>query len=98
VMDGFAFLRELRGTAEGRGIPVVVLTSRDLTAEDRERLQGHVADVLSKGAYTRDALLREVRELVGRRATGPAPDGAGEAGACAGGRHDARVRWQRPRS
>jgi signal transduction histidine kinase/CheY-like chemotaxis protein len=68
VMDGFEFLRELRATPQGRAIPVVVLTARDLTPEDRQRLQGQVAHVLGKGAYSRDALLQEVRELVGARA------------------------------
>jgi len=47
---------------------VVVLTARDLTAEDCQRLQGQVAHVLGQGAYSRDALLQEVRELVGARA------------------------------
>jgi CheY-like chemotaxis protein len=34
VMDGFEFLRELRGTPDGRSIPVVVLTARELSAGD----------------------------------------------------------------
>ncbi len=68
VMDGFEFLRELRGTPDGRAIPVVVLTARDLTPEDRQRLQGQVAHVLSKGAYSREVLLQEVRELMTARA------------------------------
>jgi CheY-like chemotaxis protein len=68
VMDGFEFLRALRATPEGRALPVVVLTARDLTPEDRQRLHGQVAQVLGKGASSRDALLQEVRELI----TGPA--------------------------
>jgi CheY-like chemotaxis protein len=67
VMDGFEFLRELRATPEGRAIPVVVLTARDLTAEDQARLRGHVDQVLQKG-HTREALLQEVRDLVAARA------------------------------
>ena len=48
-----------------RAVPVVVVTARDLTAEDRARLSGSVERVLQKGAPgRRDALLREIRELV----------------------------------
>ncbi len=68
VMDGFAFLAELRRTPEGRAIPIVVLTARDLTPEDRQRLQGDVEHVVRKGAYSREELLREVRDLVAARA------------------------------
>jgi hypothetical protein len=56
-------------------IPVVVLTAKDLTAEDRERLNGRVERVLQKGAYTADVLLADVRRLVdaslGRRRETP---------------------------
>ncbi len=62
VMDGFAFLRELRNRSGCRDIPVVVLTARDLSASDRERLDG--ADrVLSKGQISLRDLAGEVRAL-----------------------------------
>jgi len=48
VMDGFAFLKELRDKPGCAGIPVVVLTALDLTAEDRRRLLG-VNQILNKG-------------------------------------------------
>jgi CheY-like chemotaxis protein len=63
-MDGFEFLAELRGRSEWRDIPVVVITAKELTGEDRERLNGSVERVLSKGAFTREELLARVRELV----------------------------------
>jgi CheY-like chemotaxis protein len=63
-MDGFEFARRLRDNPDWRDIPVVVLTAKDITDEDRTRLNGHVATVLQKGAYSRDALVRELRELV----------------------------------
>ena len=64
-MDGFELMEAMRREAGWAGIPVVVLTAKDLTAEDRERLNGRVERVLQKGAYTKDALLGEVRRLVG---------------------------------
>jgi GAF domain-containing protein/CheY-like chemotaxis protein len=63
-MDGFEFVAELRRHEGWRAIPVVVITARDLSREDRERLNGHVEKILQKGRYDRDRLLAEVRELV----------------------------------
>jgi CheY-like chemotaxis protein len=63
-MDGFAFMDELR-RREGWGtIPVVVVTAKDLTTEDRLRLNGYVHRILQKGAYDWQELLDEVRDLV----------------------------------
>lgn len=61
-MDGFTFLDALR--VEGSGfpdIPVVVLTAKDLTPEEREHLAGRVMDTLRKGAGQRDNLLEVIR-------------------------------------
>jgi signal transduction histidine kinase/CheY-like chemotaxis protein len=63
-MDGFEFVAALRRHEGWRAIPVVVITARDLSREDRERLNGHVEKILQKGTYDRDQLLAEVRELV----------------------------------
>ncbi len=62
VMDGFAFLHELRGRPGCGNIPVVVLTARDLDAEERRQLDG--ADrVLSKGQTNLRQLAGELRSL-----------------------------------
>jgi CheY-like chemotaxis protein len=63
-MDGFAFMAELGNNPEWRRIPVVVLTAKDLTDTDRERLNGYVERVLQKGSYNRQQLLEEVRRVV----------------------------------
>ncbi len=63
-MDGFAFVEELRRHPEWRAIPVVVVTAKDLMPEDRLRLNGYVEKILQKGAYDREALLAEIRDLV----------------------------------
>ncbi len=71
VMDGFAFLHELRGRPGCADIPVVVLTARDLDAEERRRLDG--ADrVLSKGQTNLRQLAGELRSLAPPH-DGPAP-------------------------
>ncbi|MEW6210166.1 MAG: response regulator [Acidobacteriota bacterium] len=63
-MDGFEVIGELEKREEWRGIPVVVITAKDISAEDRLRLDGHVEKILQKGAYSREQLLAEVREMV----------------------------------
>ena len=64
VMDGFDFLMEMRARPEWETIPVIVVTAKNLTDADRNMLSGKVAQVLEKGAYTRDELIRLVRNLV----------------------------------
>ena len=56
--------RQVRPPFAEYSIPVVVVTAKDLTAEEHARLSGQVAEVLRKGAYTRERLLSEVRERV----------------------------------
>jgi hypothetical protein len=67
-MDGFEFAEEVRRHEAWRAIPIVVLTAKDLTLEDRLRLNGYVEKILQKGAYSRDQLLGEVRDLVAKSA------------------------------
>jgi signal transduction histidine kinase/DNA-binding response OmpR family regulator len=63
-MDGFEFVAALRGHARWGALPIVVITAKDLTREDRDRLNGYVQKILQKGAHSREQLLAEVRELV----------------------------------
>jgi len=63
-MNGFEFLRQLRQRSDWKLIPVIVVTAKDLTAEERASLNGHVSRIIQKGAYGRDDLLEEVSRLV----------------------------------
>jgi PAS domain S-box-containing protein len=69
-MDGFDFSAELRKHAEWRSIPVIVITAKDLTPEDRNRLSGRVERVIRKQSYSFNYLLAEIQratETAGRR-------------------------------
>ncbi len=67
-MDGFEFLEALRTVEMWQAIPVVVITAKDLSAEDHRRLNGGVERVVHKGARgDADNLLAEVRDLVESR-------------------------------
>jgi PAS domain S-box-containing protein len=63
-MDGFEFLAALRKDPASAATPVVVLTSKDLTPDERSQLTGNVERILQKGAYSREALLSEVKSIV----------------------------------
>ena len=63
-MNGFEFLNEFRRHAEWRDIPVVIVTARDLTAEDRIRLTGGVEGIIPK--TERDEMLEELRGTLAR--------------------------------
>jgi PAS domain S-box-containing protein len=63
-MDGFEFSVEISRTAEWSRIPVVVLTAKDVTAEDRARLNGRVESVMQKGAFNKDELMAEIKRIV----------------------------------
>jgi CheY-like chemotaxis protein len=64
-MDGFSFVEALAASPAWAGVPVIVLTARELSAEERLRLQGHVSQVLQKGALNREELAREIRRAAG---------------------------------
>jgi len=59
-MDGFQFIHALRSRDEWRAIPVIVLTAKNLTFEEKRLLEGCVAKILQKGSLSREELLREV--------------------------------------
>ena len=63
-MDGFEFVEAVRLNEVWRSIPVVVITAKELTAEDRQRLDGGVAMILEKGAQSHQELLEQIREQI----------------------------------
>jgi CheY-like chemotaxis protein len=59
-MDGFEFLTEFRRRPEFRSVPVIVLTAKDLTAADHDRLNGSIETVIQKGSLGSEELLAEL--------------------------------------
>ncbi len=67
-MDGFQFTREVRAHPQWRDIPILVMTAKDINAEDRSRLDGKVSLILQKGACAREELLAEISTRIARTA------------------------------
>jgi CheY-like chemotaxis protein len=63
-MNGLDFLLELRKRAHCSMVPVVVMTERDISDADREKLHGQVENILQKGAHFRQEVLEQVKELM----------------------------------
>jgi two-component system, NtrC family, sensor kinase len=66
-MDGFAVVAALQKKADWRDIPVIVITSLDLDAKDRERLNAGVQLVLVKERFQPADLVERIRQLVHSR-------------------------------
>jgi len=63
-MDGFSVLDSLQAEPETMDIPVIVVTAKELTPEEKTRLQGHIQSLMQKGDFMSDELLDEVRALI----------------------------------
>ncbi len=63
-MDGFELVHRLRQQEQWRNIPVIILTAKDITVEDRQRLNGEVSKIFEKGSYQLSILFDEVSHLL----------------------------------
>lgn len=59
-MDGFAVLEELRAVQETQRIPVIVVTAKNLTTDEKEWLQNRISRVMMKGDFLTDDLIDEI--------------------------------------
>jgi CheY-like chemotaxis protein len=65
-MDGFEVIQALKGDSLTRQVPVIILTAKDLTKKERQALQLGTTRYLTKTLFSKEDLLAEVRDLVGR--------------------------------
>jgi len=66
-VSGFDVVEELRRHAETAHTPIVVLTAMQLTAEERQKLNGHVIAVLAKSELELGHFRAEVRRAMSGR-------------------------------
>ena len=67
-INGFEVATRLQHDPATASIPLLVLTSMDLTSADRERLTGKMSALMSKGSARPAALLDAIRRLERRGA------------------------------
>jgi PAS domain S-box-containing protein len=63
-MDGFTFLESFRARSDWNGIPVLVITAKDLTDEERRILRSESARILEKGKDRLDDVLPKLAEQI----------------------------------
>jgi signal transduction histidine kinase/CheY-like chemotaxis protein len=71
-MDGFAFLEAIQAHPAARSVPVVVLTAKELSSEEKQMLTGRTAQVLAKGDTTAMDLADAIRKSIRRSAAAAA--------------------------
>jgi CheY-like chemotaxis protein len=64
-LDGFAVVERLRADPETAEVPIIVLTSKSMTADDRARLAGQISYLAQKGQFGRNDLIELVDRLGG---------------------------------
>jgi signal transduction histidine kinase/DNA-binding response OmpR family regulator len=64
-MDGFEVVHRMSLNPEWRTIPVILLTARDLSHEERRALDMGTARIIQKGTFSRDELQAEIRVALG---------------------------------
>ncbi len=63
-LDGFGVLDELQKDSTTADIPVIVVTAKELTQNEKSRLHGHIQSLMQKGNFLSDDLLEEVRTWI----------------------------------
>lgn len=59
-LDGFQVIEALKAHEELRQIPVIVLTAKELTVQERHRLDGRIDTVLHKGSFLNEELIQSI--------------------------------------
>lgn len=63
-VDGFSVLDSLKTDPSTDSIPVIVVTAKELTSDEKTRLQGRIHSLMEKGTFMSDELLDEVTALL----------------------------------
>jgi CheY-like chemotaxis protein len=66
-VSGFDVVTALIENPETARIPILVVTAKHITAEDRHKLNGYVMSIMEKANFDRDRFIGEVRRAVAGR-------------------------------
>ncbi|MCP4350759.1 MAG: response regulator [Desulfobacterales bacterium] len=62
--DGFTVLDHIRGEPLTRNIPVIILTAKELTQKENNRLKNAVHHIVTKGKMEKDRFLRNIEDIL----------------------------------
>jgi len=67
-VNGFDVVEALKAQPDTAGIPIVVVTAKDITPEDRAKLSRDVSAIVEKSGFDPDGFTTEIRRAMsGRR-------------------------------
>lgn len=68
-IDGFGLVEELKLDPRTKNIPVVVVSAKDITPDERKRLNGHIEAVYQKGSLPPRRFVDEVVQVLEEKST-----------------------------
>ena len=68
-MNGLEFLATIRQRNEWSDIPVIVVTAKDLTEDDKAQLRGQAQRVIQKAVHTPSDLVHQIQEILSTQMT-----------------------------
>ncbi len=72
--DGFDVVEAIRGRSDGHEIPILIVTNKDLSAEENDRLKGRIQALLAKQKLTPERFYQQLASLGLLRRTGAAAE------------------------
>jgi len=66
-MDGFEVVEKMYEDEKLKEVPVVVLTAKEVTEDERTKLNSKIKNVVRKEGLTREIILREVNKFIQRK-------------------------------
>ncbi|MBI5933486.1 MAG: pyridoxal-phosphate dependent enzyme [Chloroflexi bacterium] len=66
-IDGFGLVEELKLDPRTKNIPVVVVSAKDITKEERERLNGHIEALYQKGSLSTRKFVDQVIQVIAEK-------------------------------
>ncbi len=63
-LDGFAVVEAMKVDATLKDIPIIVITAKELTGDEKERLDGQIKALLQKGSFMDSDLLNDIQQAL----------------------------------
>jgi len=63
-MDGFQVVRRLQASEDWKKIPVIIMSGKELTNNERDMLHSYIKDVMNKTEFSREALSNTIKRVL----------------------------------
>ncbi|MEJ2010740.1 MAG: pyridoxal-phosphate dependent enzyme [Anaerolineales bacterium] len=63
-MDGFTLLEKFKSRQHTRDVPVIVVTAKELSSDEWDKLEGKIERLITKGNFLSDELIDEIEQML----------------------------------